>query len=71
MFSPFGGARKPPAPKRKAMNETKRKLVYFITGCFVLSVAPYISEPIARLVSSYLGGEATTETIQHYDLDFL
>lgn len=55
MFSPFGKGKQQAAPKRKAHNEMKRKLVYFIFGCAVIAVAPYVSESVARLVSPLFG----------------
>lgn len=55
MFSPFGRGKPQPPPKRKALNEMKRKLVYFIFGCAVIGIAPYLSEPVNGFVRSLLG----------------
>lgn len=55
MFNQFGRGKQQVAPRRKAMNEMKRKLVYFIFGAAVISVAPYVSEPVYNFVSSLLG----------------
>ena len=55
MFSPFGKGKPQPPPKRKAHNEMKRKLVYFILGCAVVGVAPYVSEPVSKFLGSFFG----------------
>ncbi|KAG2393319.1 hypothetical protein C9374_006850 [Naegleria lovaniensis] len=71
MFSPFGRGKPQPPPKRKATNEMKRKLVYFIIGCAVVSIAPYVSEPIHGFISSLLGTKSTGVEEFHYDPELL
>ena len=55
MFNPMMlGGQEPLPPKRKAEKELVTKLKYFIVGCVIVRLAPYVAPAIANALSDYI-----------------
>lgn len=59
----LGGQQKPKIPHRKAMKKLKKNAIRFVLLSGVLIIAPYIAEPMQRIIpwiKSWFTGETVT-----------